>query len=67
MRLGAEFPGTPSRTTDSNLDCVFVQITFVFLFPTIGVPLGPLSDSPEYWVCVVIAGYHQFGKYGGCW
>ena len=42
MWLGAEFPGTPSRTTDSNLDCVFVQNNPCFPFSkNWGSPLAP--------------------------
>ena len=42
MRLGAEFPWTPSRTTDSNLDCVFVENTLFFV-SKIWEPLAPLG------------------------
>ena len=34
--LGAEVPGTPSRTTDANLDFAFVESALLFMVPNIG-------------------------------
>ena len=45
-------PRTPSRTTDANLDCAFVENALLFVVPNIGgarAPLGlPLSAPLAY-------------------
>ena len=50
-RSGRGGPRTLSRTTDSNLDCAFVETALVFLVPKIGwvrAPLGPLVCPPAF-------------------
>ena len=43
-------PGTPSRTTDANLNCAFVENPLVSVVPNIGrgpgTPWPPLYDLP---------------------
>ena len=39
-------PRTPSRTTDANLDCAFVENSLVFVFPKIGRARLPLVPPP---------------------
>ena len=40
-----ERPRTPPRTTDANLDCVFVENALVFLDPKIGGPGPPWAKA----------------------
>ena len=49
--LGAEVPGTPSRTTEANLDCAFVENAHLFIVLKFGKALAPLHYR-VYWLLI---------------
>ena len=51
-RARCEGPRTQSRTTDANLDCVFVENALVFVVPNIGRAWAPLYDPLEVFVSI---------------
>ena len=63
--LGAEVrgPRTPSRTTDANLDCAFVENALLFVVPNIGgarAPLGSPLSAPLDSIIVLAASASLF-------